>query len=232
MDCLIVDYCGSIQRIDKDMTLAFGRTAALVIDDNPFLHRTAGEFVYQGDMWWLANLGSSIALEIHDATTLSHAVLAPGTRGPLPFAINIVRFAAGGTTYELTARSELPPPGSDTPRFIPDATATFTHLPLTPSQRQLVAALAEPRLRNPTDRQHPLPTNRQVASRLGWEITKLNRKLDAVCAKLDGHGVKGLRGGIDSLATDRRRRLVEYAVTSGLVSLKDAEDLPKDTSAP
>ena len=37
-------------------------------------------------------------------------------------------------------------------------------------------------------------TNREVAARLGWSLTKFNRKLDNVCQKLKKAGVQGLHG--------------------------------------
>ena len=68
-----------------------------------------------------------------------------------------------------------------------------------------------------------VPTSAQAAKRLGWQLTKFNRKLDNVCDKLDRMGVRGLRGGPGKLASNRRARLVEHAVFSRLVS---SEDLP------
>jgi hypothetical protein len=52
-------------------------------------------------------------------------------------------------------------------------------------------------------------------------MTTFNRKLDNVCDKLDKIGVQGLRGGKGNLATNRRLRLVEYAVATHLVSSED-----------
>ena len=52
-------------------------------------------------------------------------------------------------------------------------------------------------------------------------MTTFNRKLDNVCEKLDKLGVDGLRGGRGKLATNRRARLVEYAVATRLVSADD-----------
>ena len=63
---------------------------------------------------------------------------------------------------------------------------------------------------------------------LGWAITRFNRKLDNVCDKLDKQGVAGLRGGPGKLASNRRTRLVEYAVGTRLVTPEDLAllDLP------
>ena len=61
----------------------------------------------------------------------------------------------------------------------------------------------------------------EAAARLGCSMTTFNRKLDNVCEKLDKIGVDGLRGGRGKLATNRRARLVEYAVATRLVSTDD-----------
>ena len=66
-------------------------------------------------------------------------------------------------------------------------------------------------------------TGTAAAERLGWTMSRFNRKLDNVCDKLDRLGVRGLRGGPGKLASNRRARLVEHAVFSRLVT---SEDLP------
>ena len=66
-----------------------------------------------------------------------------------------------------------------------------------------------------------IPTSAKAAARLGWNITRFNRKLDNVCDKLDRAGVQGLRGGVRSYATNRRIRLVEYALAARLVTRAD-----------
>ena len=71
-----------------------------------------------------------------------------------------------------------------------------------------------------------LPTNRQIAARLGWTITKYNRKLDWLCQKYASAGVSGLRGSSDLLARDRRVRLVEHALDTGVVTAADLSRLP------
>ena len=106
-------------------------------------------------------------------------------------------------------------------------TIALGDLPLTDEQRLLLLALAEPTLRDPhgTDE---LPANRAAARRLGWSITKFNRKLDNLCSRFSKLGVGGLRGSVDQLATDRRRRLVEHAVESGLITAAQLDRLPPE----
>ena len=55
----------------------------------------------------------------------------------------------------------------------------------------------------------------------GWALTRFNRKLDNVCQKLADAGTRGLHGGPGKLASNRRARLVEYAVSSQLVTRSD-----------
>jgi hypothetical protein len=99
--------------------------------------------------------------------------------------------------------------------------ATRVPLALTESQKLLVVALAEPVLRKPGGGLTAVPTSAAAAQRLGWPVTTFNRKLDAVCEKLDRGGVEGLRGGAGNLASLRKARLVEYAVLARLVSAED-----------
>ena len=68
-----------------------------------------------------------------------------------------------------------------------------------------------------------MPRNADAAARLGWTLTRFNRKLDNICYKLDRIGVKGMRGGPRSHASYRRTALVDYALTARIVTV---EDLP------
>jgi hypothetical protein len=82
-------------------------------------------------------------------------------------------------------------------------------------------ALAEQMLRQSSPGRGEIPSSAEVAEKLHWSMTTFNRKLDNVCEKLDKVGVAGLRGGRGKLATNRRQRLVEYAVATRLVSADD-----------
>jgi len=93
-----------------------------------------------------------------------------------------------------------------------------------------VVALAEGVLRQAVPGRGAIPSSADAALRLGWTITAFNRKLDNVCDKLDRLGVDGLRGGRGKLATNRRARLVEYAVATRLVGLGDLDLLEAATS--
>ena len=61
----------------------------------------------------------------------------------------------------------------------------------------------------------------QAAARLGWTTTKFNRKLDNVCQKLADAGTRGLHGGPGKLASNRKTRLVEHALSTRMVTESD-----------
>ncbi len=232
---LHVEFIGEERTIEPGDELTFGRQADLHIDGNRHLHRVLGRFWSRGDAWWLTNEGRSITIQIADADSRSSVQLAPGSEIALSFPNSILRFRAGITDYELSVR--VPDTGAgdedddDDPFDADDedggVTIALGDLMLTDEQRLLLLALAEGTLRSP-HHSDELPTNRAVARRLGWSITKFNRKLDNLCDRLTKLGVGGLRGSLDQLATDRRRRLVEHAIESGLIDRHQLDRLPPD----
>ncbi|GMA30963.1 hypothetical protein [Litorihabitans aurantiacus] len=216
-----VEFCGEWFDVDPEEAFVVGREGDLEIDDNPYLHRRFLAITRSGDLWWLENVGSLIPATVADAHGNVQAWIAPGARLPLVFARTTVLFTAGPTTYELLIVGEEPayePVAAE----VEQGDTTIGPVVLTDSQRALVVALAEPVLRG-RGSTTAIPSSAQAAARLGWTITRLNRKLDNVCDKLARQGVRGLRGGPRKLAVNRRARLVEHAVASRLVT---AADLP------
>ena len=92
---------------------------------------------------------------------------------------------------------------------------------MTPDQKLLVVALCESFLRTTYAGQGQIPSSAKAAERLGWTTTKFNRKLDNVCDKLNKMGVRGLVGSTGRTASNRRVRLVEYALAARLVTAED-----------
>lgn len=224
MASVSVEFCGEWHRVEEGQELTIGRDAQLTIDeDNQFLHRLFLTIVQVDSLWWLMNIGSRLSATITDSTGTMQAWLAPGARIPLVFDVTKVVFTAGPTTYELAVHAESPPFERAPHAHDPAGEATVGPVLLTRSQRQLILALAEPMLTREGSGISTVPTSAQAAARLGWPSTKFNRKLDNVCDKLDRIGVRGLRGGPGKLASNRRARLVEHAVSSRLVTV---EDLP------
>ena len=217
-----VEFCGEWYDITPGEPFFVGRESDLVIDENPFLHRRFLSISHENDLWWLTNVGNLLAATVTDTTGQVQAWLAPGARLPVVFPELQVMFSAGSTTYEFTIHSEPEYFGTTPLTTLQSGTTTVGPVHLTSSQRLLIVALAENVLRQDSPGRGEIPASSDAASRLGWTQTAFNRKLDNVCDKLDRIGVRGLRGGRGKLATGRRARLVEYAVSSRLV---DADDL-------
>lgn len=219
---LDVEFCDEWTSVDPKRPFLIGREGDIVIDDNPYLHRGFLELTFDR-LWWLRNVGTTLSATISDDVGAMHAWLAPGAVLPLVFATTEVRFTAGPTNYLLSLHLDEAP--LDVPGTVGrlDGATTLRPVQLTENQRRCVLALSAPTLERSRRTITELPSNAEAAERLGWTITKFNRQLDTVCQKLDRAGVRGLHGRADQLATNRRSRLVEYALAVRMVT---AEDLP------
>jgi len=219
-----IELAGSSVEV-ASLPFTIGRAADLVVDDNPFLHRTFLTVSRSGELWMLNNVGDRLTATCSDALGRLEAFLAPGAALPLTFEQTIVRFAAGPTNYELTVH--IPGLRHDAGEPAADRTGQTTvgRVDLTRDQRLLIVALAEPALRGEGRSASELPSSPQAARRLGWTTTKFTRKLDNVCQKLTAMGVRGLHGGPGDLASNRRARLVEYALAVRMVSRRDLAEL-------
>jgi hypothetical protein len=218
---LRLEFCGEWYEITEPDGFSIGRESDLVIDDNPYLHRRFLQVYPDFGLWWLGNVGHLLSATVTDASGHIQAWLSPGARLPIVFERLHVLFSAGSTTYDFTIHSEADFYTSSSALASSTGATTIDPIPLTSSQRLLIVALAENVLRQRIPGRGEIPTSVEAAARLGWNLTTFNRKLDNVCDKLDKVGIPGLRGGRGKLATNRRARLVEYAVSTHLVSADD-----------
>ncbi len=231
---LTIDFCGEVHRLEPDEEMTIGREGDLVIDDNPYLHRRFLRLFRESAMWWIANVGRQLAATLSDHDGVVQAWLAPGARLPLVFDRCSVWFTAGPTTYQFEIEVDEAPFAvvAPEPSLEVAGGTTYGRTTLTPDQRLLLVVLAEPLLRRRGSGAVSTPSSAEAAARLGWPITKFNRKLDNVCQKMARLGVRGLHGGPDRLATDRRARLVEYALSARLVSAEDLALLDPQPTEP
>jgi hypothetical protein len=218
---LLIDFCGEVVAVDRT-PFTIGRDADYVVDDgNRFLHRHFVQLDRQGGVWILGNVGDQLTATVSDTNGLLEAFLAPGAVLPLVFDETTVRFTAGPTTYEFSLRLADPAFVSVRVDESPNGDTTIGRVTMTPDQLRLVLALAEPTLMGGGRAGTAMPSSVDAARRLGWTTTKFNRKLDNVCQKLAAQGVRGLHGEPGRLASNRRARLVEYAVAMRLVTRDD-----------
>jgi hypothetical protein len=218
-----VDFCGEIHDVAPGCPVVIGRDGEVAIDDNPYLHRRFLEVSEHNSMVWLANIGSILSATVSDDAGLMQAWLAPGARIPIVFQRTVVWFTAGPTTYDLEILIAEAPfvPAQSHPDGVGET--TMGRIVFTRDQKLLIVALCEGVLRRGGRGAGAIPSSSDAASRLGWTITKFNRKLDNVCDKLAKDGIRGLHGDSSRLATNRRARLVEYALAARLVSADDLD---------
>ncbi|WGX98364.1 hypothetical protein [Nocardioides sp. L-11A] len=228
----VVDFCGEEHLAAPDRALVLGRDGDIVIDDNPYLHRRFLEIGFDHDLLWLANVGNATSATIADEHGLVQTWLAPGARIPLVFARTVVWFTAGPTTYEFEVHNDAPQFVQVAELQVSDGQTTLGRVALTPDQRLLIVALAEDILRRGQRGAGAIPHSRSAAERLGWTTTRFNRKLDNVCEKFTRLGVRGLHGSSDRTASNRRVRLVEYALASRVVTAEDLVLLDQLDAAP
>lgn len=227
---LTLDFAGELHTLTSGDVFVIGRTGDLEIDDNPYLHRSFVEISAHDDLWWVTNVGSRLPAHLTDPGGLLRTTLAPGARQPLVFPKTLLTFTAGSTTYEILLEFD----SDDAPPRVtaePPGDTTIAPTQFTESQKLAVLALAEPLLRRVGTGASQVPAAVDAARRLGWPQTTFNRKLDNVCEKLDRSGVAGLRGGIGASAANRRVTLVEYAVSTLLVTATDLPMLDAEAAA-
>jgi hypothetical protein len=218
---LLLDFGGHRERIPVGASYVIGRAADLSIADNPYVHRRFLEIAERDGMWWLTNVGSSLTVSVASADGLAQSWLAPGASMPLVFEATTVMFTAGATTYEIGLSAESPfyqVSASWSPAAATDGVAEI----LSPMQRILLTALAEPLLRRRSDGAVQLSTIQDVASRLGWTVEKLERRIGSLCDKFARLGIRGLaRGPEGEILASQRSRLVEHAVGARIVTPED-----------
>jgi hypothetical protein len=219
---LRLEFAGEWHELPLTRSFIIGREGDLEIDENPYLHRHFLELQFRDGLWWLANVGVRLAATVSSGGGAVQSWLSPGARMPLVFERSVIVFTAGPSTYELNLHmEEASYDVSRQVRASMSGETTVMPASFTPLQKQLIVALAEPMLRREGVSINELPSSSDAAKRLGWTQSKFNRKLDNVCDKLDRMGVQGLRGAPGKAASNRRARLVEYAVTSQVVTRAD-----------
>ncbi|MGO2748451.1 MAG: hypothetical protein ACTIA6_00185 [Pseudoclavibacter sp.] len=233
---LSVEYQGQWVSVMPGERIEIGRDADIRLDANPFLHRKLLRIAAKDGIWFVSNIGTRMTLSVVDGSGRVQARLLPGGRLPIVFERTSIHFAAGERQYEVKVHAASPvymdlPGGAAGGGSETTTGREATHIALTPAQRLLLLALCESVLLRGEHGLGDIPTSARAAERLGWTVTAFNRKLDNVCEKLDRVGVEGLRGGARSYATNRRARLVDYAVKNKLVGEDELYLLDVDPEA-
>lgn len=218
---LTIDFAGEVFEPDGRTPFVVGRDGDLAIADNPFLHRRFLEFTRERDLWWVTNVGSQTSATVNDPGSAVHAWLAPGGRLPIVRGETTIRFTAGPTDYELLLTLEGVDDVEVRDEPIGEGTETVGRIRLTQDQRVMLVVLAESALRNGMSGMTDIPSASAAAQRVGWTQKKFEKKIDNVCDRLANLGVRGLKGDLGNQAVSRRVRLVEFALSTRLVTAAD-----------
>lgn len=220
-DALVLRFGDRRERIPAGTAFVIGRGADLSIADNQYVHRRFLEIAQHEGVWRLTNVGSRLTASVASADGMAQSWLAPGASMPLVFDSTVVMFTAGETTYELTLVAESPFYQVSTPWTAADDGVAGL---LSPMQKIVLTALAEPMLRLDVPGSVRLPAMDEVARRLGWSQEKLERRVGSLIDKFARHGVRGLdRNAAGELADSARSRLVEHSVGARIVTADDLD---------
>jgi len=217
------DVAEETHLLEPDESLTFGRAAKAVVDpDNPYMHRVVGRLDVDRWGWWLHNAARHMPMTmIGDDGRVK--TLPAGAAEPLTTTRGEIRFYAGAIGYEVGWELDRPIVGPEPAQAADEVdavTADFGLVQLSKNQRRLMAAMAEPQLRDPARPAH-LPANAEIATRCGWTLKQFDRKLDYLCRRLADSGVPGLRGHPGTEAANRRGRLVRHVLDNGLITVDD-----------
>ena len=175
MPAIAVEFLDESYVVEDDEVFRFGRNGDLVLDDaNPYMHRTVGTISRTGSVWVIQNVGRTTELTITTSSGKRSEVPSGGTEALLDDTID-VQFASGPSTYGFRIRMVEPPELPEPPEPTAQQTATtdFGVVALNSEQRAMLAAFAEPRLREGPGTRTPVPPNAAVAARLGWTTTRV-----------------------------------------------------------
>ena len=162
-----IDFCGETAPIDRQ-PFTIGRDADLVLDDgNRHLHRQFLSVTQQQGVWLLANVGSQLTATVSDAAGDSRRSSRPEQCCRSCSNDTVVRFTAGPTTYEFSIHMPDPAFALPQPSRRTQGDTTVGRVAMTPDQLRLIVAIAEPALRGDGRAATTLPSNQEVARRLG-----------------------------------------------------------------
>lgn len=222
-DTVTLRFGDQVHYVRPGDEFSFGRSpdCTICLDDTDLaISRMAGRVEHDSGLWWVVNASSSRSLGIVDEYGL-RSVLPPGRRRA---AEGRTRVLADGVerTYEITL--EPPEPALEDAGQSPVAgvgtpTTIGEEVVVNPADRAALIALFAGYLEE-GPRYDPNPKSyAAAAARLGWPRTTLVKRIEYLRARLSAAGVPNLSGW------NAMNNLAEYALTTGLITRADLEEL-------
>ena len=222
-------------------TITFGRSPYCTIKldrrrPDPSLSRITGAFRRELDRWQLENLSGRLDLVVKLAGLRS--VLEPGG-WPLPLPAGSRGTVAIQTTRGYDFEFAVAPDRSavrsqpgllEEPMEGTRTSDLAAELGLNEIELVMLAALCEPRLRDPSVGPWSVPPTKVICARLDISPRKAEDIVDSLAWKFR-LVLDGLIGENESRATNRRHRLADFAFRTRCVSVSDLGRLPAPPTA-
>jgi hypothetical protein len=219
---LAVIFGSERYELDPGQQFTFGRAescSACLDPDDLAISRLAGRLEDDGRLWWVVNASTSRSLGVVDEYGL-RSVVPPGRRRAIE---GTTRVLVEGLerTHELT----LTPPAAgataptDEPAAVGEATTIGEQVVISPADRAALVAIFAGYL-EAGPRYDPNPKSyAAAAARLGWPRTTLVKRIEYLRVRLSAGGVPNLSGW------NALSNLAEYALTTGLISRADLDEM-------
>jgi len=231
----------SAYEIDESGELTFGRQprqsldpaprpVRMVVDpDNLQLHRDLGRVSFRDGGWWLANTGSRVVLKLRKPDRDEDMIVEPELGTDLPNGVSTLGFVAGRAHYAICIEiSDLPRSAEDAADLTPPSGVTTVkpgdRVVLTVAQRRVLVLMCEPCLRATGGQVWSVPGNQELADRLGIKEGTIERHVGDLYERFSADNVPGLLRVSGQPVSERRRKLVEFAVRAGHVTRFDLAD--------
>lgn len=201
-------------RLTPGESLTFGRASRCTIRLDPGdggISRLAGEIEFVAQVWFVSNRSRSRQLSVVDQLGLRR-VLAPGQRDPIEGRTRVIVDGSRGS-HELVLKG---PEHAVEPAQMATGIPTIEGRDLVkPAERRdLVALFAGYLLEG--DRYDPVPSSYATAATLlRCQAKTLRKRIEYLRTRLTKAGVPNLHG------RNAQTALAEYALTTGLITVKD-----------
>jgi hypothetical protein len=228
MGDLAIDFCGEWYEPSDEDIFNIGREGDLEVDDNPYLHRQFLQVANYDGIWWLSNVGSMLSATVADASGGMQAWLSPGARIPLVFSHTNIIFTAGPTTYEFAVHLKTPSFRQERQRRTATGTPPSARWSSRTRRRHSSWRSPSPCCGAKAPASAPSRPPRQPRGRWAGHSPGSTGNWTTCATNWTGPALWACAGGGGKLATNRRARLVEHAVTSHLVTADDLSPPRKD----
>ena len=197
-ELLVDDLIGNQCIVFPGENFVIGRLGDFVVGrEDTSLHRNFLHLWSNETQWFIKNIGTFVTASILPPTNvgLSRATLPPENIQVLHPGTSSIYFSTANMKYEVSVTVAQP---LRAPKAVFASSGPFTAnvFEPNPEQRQLLEVLARPLLTDPSaEARVVVPSQKAVASELGWTEKKVERKIQTIAETLEKLGVPQFQPG-------------------------------------